>query len=512
MIARRRLSRASMVPVVVASLAALAAAQPVPPVATPAPGSPARLRAERAAFLEMFARAYFPGRSGQIMIVNREGDILTRHGVDVPFMHGSPWTYDTHIPLVFWGPRFVRPGRSLEPVSQQDIAPTLARALGLPMPDVTGHALASALRPGAPTPKVVVLLVLDAFRADYLDRDPARVPTLTRLRHEGASYERARVTHLPTITSVGHATIATGTDARFHGIVANTAFNRIKGQVDEAFPALSPENLDALTLADRWNIETDGKAVIVVQTSTAGAGGLAGHGACVFNGRPVVYASYGRVSGKWETDPRCFRLPDYLKDRQVRSVWDGTDGKSMAHDITDPDIVRRSAPFARFETEALTAMIEGEPIGTDDVPDMVMANLKIADYVGHAYGPDSAEEREAVAEVDREVGRILQALEAKVGHDGYLLAVTADHGMPPEPGAGRARYYNEDIVKLIHDRFDPAGKLVTHYGAENGQIDVDVTRARELGVKMEQIRDLLQAQPYVLAAFTEDEVRRVRLP
>src|SRR5438132_12282963 len=101
MIARRRLSRASMI-AVVASLAALAAAQPVPAVAPPAPGSPARLRAERAAFLEMFARAYFPGRSGQIMIVNREGDILTRHGVDVPFMHGSPWTYDTHIPLIFW--------------------------------------------------------------------------------------------------------------------------------------------------------------------------------------------------------------------------------------------------------------------------------------------------------------------------------------------------------------------------------------------------------------------------
>src|SRR5438270_521391 len=90
-------------------------------------------------------------------------------------------------------------------------------------------------------------------RAGCLDMS-ARLPTLGRLRAEGAFFERARVTHLPTITSVGHATIATGTDARFHGIVANTAFNRVKGQVEEAFPALSPENLSALTLTDRWNL------------------------------------------------------------------------------------------------------------------------------------------------------------------------------------------------------------------------------------------------------------------
>src|SRR5664279_5713656 len=52
--------------------------------------------ATRRRFLEMFARAYFPGRTGQLLIVPREGDFITR--ADVAFMHGSPWPYDAEIP------------------------------------------------------------------------------------------------------------------------------------------------------------------------------------------------------------------------------------------------------------------------------------------------------------------------------------------------------------------------------------------------------------------------------
>ena len=108
--------------------------------------------------------------------------------------------------------------------------------------------------------------------------------------------------------------------------------------------------------------------------------------------------------------------------------------------------------------------------------------------------------------------RVLEAMTKKVGADGYLVAVTADHGMPPEPPAGRARHYNNDMAKLIHDRFDPEGKLVVYYGAENGQIYVDEARARTLGVTVAQIRDLVLTQPFILYAYTEEEVARVRLP
>jgi hypothetical protein len=106
----------------------------------------------------------------------------------------------------------------------------------------------------------------------------------------------------------------------------------------------------------------------------------------------------------------------------------------------------------------------------------------------------------------------MEAITKKVGADGFLVAITADHGMPPEPPPGRARHYNNDLAKLIHDRFDPEGKLVTYYGAENGEIYIDEARARALGVTMVQIRDLVLTQPFILYAYTEDEVARVRLP
>jgi predicted AlkP superfamily pyrophosphatase or phosphodiesterase len=184
----------------------------------------------------------------------------------------------------------------------------------------------------------------------------------------------------------------------------------------------------------------------------------------------------------------------------------------MGHSASNPDDIRRTAPFARFEADALVAMIEHEPIGADDVPDLVLANFKPVDYVAHAYGPDSPELHEAVAEIDRSVGRVLEAMTKKAGADGYLVAITADHGMPPEPPAGRARHYNNDMAKLIHDRFDAEGKLVVYYGAENGQIYIDEARARALGVTMTQIRDLVLTQPFILYAYTEEEVARVRLP
>jgi hypothetical protein len=43
---------------------------------------------KRTQFLDMFARAYFPGRTGQVMVVPREGDMITRDEPDILYMHG----------------------------------------------------------------------------------------------------------------------------------------------------------------------------------------------------------------------------------------------------------------------------------------------------------------------------------------------------------------------------------------------------------------------------------------
>jgi Type I phosphodiesterase / nucleotide pyrophosphatase len=178
----------------------------------------------------------------------------------------------------------------------------------------------------------------------------------------------------------------------------------------------------------------------------------------------------------------------------------------MGHEVADPDSVRRTASFAAFEGDALAGVLEREPIGQDEITDLVLANLKVADFIGHAYGPDSAELRSGLAETDRQIGRILALLDRKAGRE-VVVGITADHGMPSEPPLG-GRHYAEDIVKLLHERLDPEGKLVTHYGAENSQFFVDHRRLAERGLTLSQVRDAVEALPFVFAAFTEDEVRR----
>jgi hypothetical protein len=146
--------------------------------------------ATRQRFLQMFARAYFPGRTGQLLIVPREGDIITR--ADLAYMHGSPWTYDVAIPLMFAGPA-VRTGTYSTPAVQQDVAPTLAAALGVQMPASSTGRVLQVLRTGFARPRVVMLLVLDGMRRDYFDRYAASMPTLTALRQRSAWFTQAQV-------------------------------------------------------------------------------------------------------------------------------------------------------------------------------------------------------------------------------------------------------------------------------------------------------------------------------
>jgi len=155
----------------------------------------------------MYARAYYPGRSGQIMLVPREGDFVTLNEPASLFMHGSPWSYDANIPLLFFGPPFIRRGTYADAVVQQDIVPTLAKFLRLPLPPtVTGRSLEKALDSSAGRPRAILVVVLDGMRQDYFERHREALPTLTRLRRDGAWFSNARVNFLPTVTALGHAT------------------------------------------------------------------------------------------------------------------------------------------------------------------------------------------------------------------------------------------------------------------------------------------------------------------
>ena len=477
-----------------------------PRIRATAPAGAAALAA-RQRFLEMFARAYFPGRTGQLLVVPREGDFITRPDPDVAYMHGSPWEYDVSIPLMFVGPA-VRAGRYSMPAVQQDVAPTLAAPLGVRMPpNATGRVL-PVLRTDFARPRVVMLVVLDGMRRDYFDRYAASMPTLTALRQRSAWFTHAEVNFLPTNTPVGHSTISTGTDPGVHGITGVNVYDRTHHRAHDLFAGRMPQDLMALTLADIWQLETAGRAVILAQGSIdRAATPLAGHGACQLNGTPVVLASYDRQTGAWATNPDCFLLPAYLKDRNARTLWQAS-GEWMGHRIDSASAVRYSALFPAFEADALIAMIEHEPVGEDDVADLILLNYKCADFVGHKYGPDSDELRVTLGEMDRQLARMLSALEAKVGVN-YLLAVTADHGMPSKPLSPDRRHFAPAIIDLLHEKFDPEAKqLITSFEPENLQIFVDEDRLQYLGLTLRDLAHFLESQPFLFAVFTNDDVRR----
>jgi len=353
-----------------------------------------------------------------------------------------------------------------------------------------------------------MLLVLDGMRRDYFDRYKQLMPTLDALRRRSAWFNRARVNFLPTNTAGGHSTISTGADPCVHGITGVSVYDRVHRERHDMFAGGTPHDLMALTLADVWQLATDGRAIILAQGSIdRAATPLAGHGACQLNGTPVVLASYDQRTGDWNTNPDCFRLPAYLKDRNAKTLWPA-DGEWMGHRIDSPAAVRYSALFPAFEADAMTAMIEREPVGEDNVTDIILLNYKCADFVGHKYGPDSNELRATLGEMDRHLARMLSALEAKVGND-YLLAVTADHGMPSEPSSPDRRHFAPTVVDLLHEKFDPEGKqLITSFEVENCQIYVDMDRLSQLGLTLRDLARFLEAQPFLFAVFTDDDVRR----
>lgn len=462
----------------------------------------------------MFARAYFPGRSGQVFVVPKQGRFVTSSDKLYLFMHGSPWDYDTHIPLLLHGAS-VKPGRYAMTAHQQDVAPTVGQVIGAaPLPTYTGRVLAEALASGVSRPRIVTVMVLDSMRADYFDKYASIMPTLSALRESGAWFSDARTTVLPTVTGVGHANIGTGSEPRFHGIVVNTLFNRATGSKQEAYDKLDTRELMALTLADQWNLTTDGKAVIIGQGGAIRAtAGLVGRGGCLISGKKIMAASYASDSG-WETNPECYTMSDALKPFLGRKVWEAAGGTWMGHDISNAQAFRASALFQKYESEALRAVVDASQAGADDVTDLVFVNMKGPDYTSHAYGPDSQETAATLAELDRQVAEYVRLIDRKAGPGRSLLVITSDHGQPTEPAPG-GRVFLDDVKKRFNARFDPEGKTINYYDdAANNQLHLDTGRLASRGFTLKDVAAFLEGLDVFAAAFTEDEVRaaQARLP
>jgi Type I phosphodiesterase / nucleotide pyrophosphatase len=363
--------------------------------------------------------------------------------------HTGPWDYVQTVPLVLYGPGHVAPaGIVTRPANITDVYPTIGRLLDAELPSRDGEVLEEVFMdtPATP-PRLVVVLMWDGGGRNVLERWPQRWPTLARMEHEGTSFLNATVGSSPSITAAIHANLGTGAFPRSHGITA--AKNRQPdGTITTAFAEGDPSGLELTTFGDEIDLGLDNDAKVgmvawqpgtMLHTGTAAWKsdhlGMLGHGSSLDGGDRDQAALLGH-SGAITSNPEFYETPAYLREYpglQERvdelDLSDGeADGEWMGRGILDK---HDNPAWAQFETDVLLALLEREGYGQDSVPDLVFANYKMIDLVGHTYTLDSERMAEVVEAHDDALARLVRYLERSVGE--YVVVVSADHGHTPSP-------------------------------------------------------------------------------
>jgi predicted AlkP superfamily pyrophosphatase or phosphodiesterase len=230
---------------------------------------------------------------------------------------------------------------------------------------VLGVLAAGAWRQGAPP--VVVLISLDGWRWDYLDR--ANAPNLKSLAARGVRAE-GLISVFPSNTFPSHYSIVTGLYPEHHGILSNNMWDP---QMKERFTMSGPTAGDA-----RW-----------------------------WGGEPI-----------WVTATRQGR-------RSAAMFWPGSD---VAIGGARPDYWRRfdnAVPSA----DRVRQVVDWLALPEATRPSFVTLYFSEVDSAGHEFGPESAEVMAAAENLDRMIGRLVADVGRLGLGDRVTYIVVSDHGM-----------------------------------------------------------------------------------
>lgn len=315
---------------------------------------------------------------------------------------------------------------------------------------------------------LVVLLVADQFRDDYLDRfDPLLTGGLRRLLDQGVRFADTRHLHAITETAPGHATLATGSDPRHHGIVANYWYDAQEGSV--VYSADAPEMDDS---PGRLLVPTLGDWVKGARPDARVFSASTKDRAAIFlGGREADGAFwYDWDSGEMETSDYYFEgEPAWLRsfnDRRLLDRWWGSAWEApaippetlAALGVVDADLgplawswphvfggadpaihegfyrgLGASPVLDRHLVEFTWHLVETHDLGGGGRLDVLALSFSSLDYVGHRYGPDSLEVLDTILRLDEALGLLLERLDARLGLDRVFLALSSDHGVAPLP-------------------------------------------------------------------------------
>lgn len=221
--------------------------------------------------------------------------------------------------------------------------------------------------PASVEPAPLVLISIDALRADYLGKGDT--PNLDRLADDGVRAEWMNPSY-PALTFPNHFTLVTGLRPDHHGVVHNTMRENGLGDFRVA-------DLGAVGDGRWWQAEPIWVSAEKAHLSTA-IWAWPGSAAEIDGVRPARWKPY---------------------DESVSAAQ---------------------------RADEVAAWLE-EPAATR--PRFAALYLEMVDDAGHDYGPDAPQTRAAVHEVDTAIGRLLDALAGKGLLDRINLLVVSDHGM-----------------------------------------------------------------------------------
>ncbi len=313
-------------------------------------------------------------------------------------------------------------------------------------------------------PKLVVVIVIDQFRGDYLERyrDQFGDGGFRMFLDRGAYFTECNYDYANTRTAPGHATLFTGSYANGHGIVANEWWDpakkkRVTSVEDDNTklvgagagkngPGASPRNLMSDTLGDELKLATDGKArVFAISLKDRAAVLPAG-----FSGDAAYWIE--PKSGDWITST-YYRpdLPEWVLNfngsHRAQKFWNRqwTNGDGSTLGSTAPRNgkdgtpagfyeVIGSTPFANdYELEFAKELVLYEKLGAGSATDLLVIGLSANDILGHEVGPDSPQMRSMALELDRQLAEFFGFLGHQVGMANVWMALSADHGIAPLP-------------------------------------------------------------------------------
>jgi hypothetical protein len=415
---------------------------------------------------------------------------------------------------------------------------------------VASLAFALALLPAIPAqaeaydahPKLVVLLVIDQFRGDMLERYAAdfKGNGFRLFTQQGAYFPDCYYEYANTKTAPGHATLGTGAYTDGHGIASNDWWDldrfqshvvssvdderyKVVGLPDSSIPSKqpsappwaldylpgqSPRNLRASTVGDELRLATEGKArvygISLKDRASILPAGQAANAAFWINpasGHFITSTYYTNQLPEWAV---AFNASGEAEKFGEQSFADGTNFYEM---------VGRTPLANTYEIDFAEALIKGEHLGAnpDGVTDMLTLSLSAHDILGHQMGPDSPSEKMMVDALDVDLDRFFTWLDKNIGLANVVIAFSADHGIGPVPsqaaklGINAAtihldtvaeeinKHLNDEFVKRISNKpltfIHPAPELP--YIALNGpaflQVGVDEQKAEKM------VRDLALA-------------------